>query len=115
MKYSGSPLLNKGLPCLDDADVRFAEPWEARALAIIVKLAEDGHFRWSEWVEDYFAKEVAAATAVEEAGGEPKSYYEQWLAAAETLLIAKGLTSPEQLLAKRFAIQSVGTMNMMKA
>ena len=34
-----------------DADVTFAEPWEAKAFAIVVKLAEAGHFTWREWVE----------------------------------------------------------------
>jgi hypothetical protein len=55
-----------------DADVTFAEPWEAKAFAIVVKLAEAGHFTWREWVE-CFAREVAAATAVEAEGGVPKT------------------------------------------
>ena len=96
-----------------DGDMKFAEPWEAKAFAIIVKLAESGHFRWSEWVE-CFSKEVAAATAVEASGGNPKTYYEQWLSAAETLLVDKGMTSREQLFAKRFAIGSVGPAHVLK-
>src|SRR6516165_2945133 len=27
----------------------FAEPWEAQAFALTVKLSEQGHFTWSEW------------------------------------------------------------------
>jgi nitrile hydratase accessory protein len=108
-----SPLLAKALPISVDAEVTFSEPWEAKAFAIIVKLAQSGHFGWSEWVE-CFAREVAAATAVEGAGGQPNTYYEQWLNAAETLLIDKGVTSREQLIARRFAIGSVGTTHVLK-
>ena len=108
-----SPLLAKALPVCADGDMSFAEPWEAKAFAIIVRLAQTGHFSWAEWV-DCFSKEVAAATAIEAAGGRPKTYYEQWLNAAETLLVNKGMTSKEQLLAKRFAIGSVGSTHVLK-
>jgi nitrile hydratase accessory protein len=111
-RQPASPLLARALPVAVDADVTFAEPWEAKAFAIIVKLAQAGHFTWSEWVE-CFSKEVAAATAVEAAGGTPRTYYEQWLNAAETLLVDKGVTSREQLLARRIAIGAVGTMHVM--
>ena len=107
-----SPLLAKALPVSVDADLKFAEPWEAKAFAIIVKLAQAGHFDWSEWVE-CFSREVAAETAVEAGGGNPRSYYEQWLAAAENLLVGKGITTREQLAARRFAIGSVGSMHVM--
>jgi nitrile hydratase accessory protein len=107
-----SPLLAKALPVAVDADMTFAEPWEAKAFAIIVKLAQAGYFTWPEWVE-CFSREVAAATAVEAAGGSPKTYYEQWLNAAETLLVDKGVTSREQLLAKRIAIGAAGSMHVM--
>ena len=86
----------------------FAEPWEARAFAIIVQLAQTGHFSWNEWVE-CFSKEVAAAAALEAGGGPAKTYYAQWLDAAERLLAAKGLAPSEQLAARRFAIGAVGT------
>ena len=108
-----SPLLAKALPVCVDGDMKFSEPWEAKAFAIIVKLAQAGHFTWTEWVE-CFSKEVAAATAVEAAGGSAKTYYEQWLDAAETLLVDKGVTSRQQLLAKRFAISAVGTTHVLR-
>ncbi len=69
-----SPLLSKALPAEDGGDVKFAEPWEARAFAIIVKLADAGHFTWSEWVE-CFSKEVAAASAQEAEGKCAPTYY----------------------------------------
>jgi nitrile hydratase accessory protein len=104
---SSSPLLSRALPNFGEADLIFAEPWEARAFAIIVNLAQAGHFAWGEWV-DCFSQEVARATAAEAAGAPAKTYYEQWLDAAETLLVEKGITSHPQLMAKRFAIGAVG-------
>ena len=108
-----SSLLGKSLPVGVDTDVKFAEPWEAKVFAIIVGLAQQGHFTWSEWVE-CFPKEVAAETAVEAAGGSPRPYYQQWLSAAEKLFISKGVTTKEQLVARRFAVGSVGSTHMMK-
>ena len=106
-----SALLAKSLPIA--GDVIFAEPWEAKAFAIVVELSLAGHFSWADWV-DCFSKEVAAATALEAAGAVPNTYYEQWLNAAETLLIEKGITSKHQLQAKRFAIGAVGSTHAMK-
>jgi nitrile hydratase accessory protein len=100
-------LLSRSLPL--DRDLKFAEPWEAKAFAIVVSLAEAGHIRWPEWVE-CFSKEVAAATAEEACGGQPRSYYAQWLNAAETLLAEKGLALPDQLAARRLSIAVAGPM-----
>ena len=108
-----SPFLAKSLPIDVDTDRSFAQPWEAKAFAIIVELARAGHFAWSDWVE-VFSREVAAATAIEASGGTPKTYYEQWLDAAETLLVDQGVTSREQLFARRFAIGAVGATHVMK-
>jgi nitrile hydratase accessory protein len=38
------------LPREKDGPV-FAEPWEAQAFALAVKLSEQGHFTWKEWTE----------------------------------------------------------------
>ena len=110
---STSPFLSQTLPIGVDEDITFAEPWEARAFAIIVKLAQSGYFTWSEWVE-CFATEVAAATAMETAGGAAKTYYQQWLNAAETLMIAKGVTSRDQLAARKFAMSSAGPTHQLR-
>jgi nitrile hydratase accessory protein len=106
-----SPLLERALPAEVGGDRVFAEPWEAKAFAMIVTLAQAGHFSWGEWVE-CFSKEVAVAAALEAAGGTPKTYYAQWLDAAEKLLVGKGLTSAAQLAAKRFAVGAVGSMHV---
>jgi nitrile hydratase accessory protein len=68
----------------------FAEPWEAQAFALAVKLSEEGHFTWKEWAAA-LADELRAAAE----RGEPDDgshYYHHWLAALEHLVTAKGLT-----------------------
>jgi nitrile hydratase accessory protein len=100
-------LLSRALPCEGQADLVFSAPWEATAFAIVVSLSKAGHFTWGEWVE-CFSREVAAATAIEAAGGEPPGYYEQWLAAAEKILAEKNLTSIDQLRAKKLGIAAAG-------
>ena len=79
----------------------FAEPWQAQAFALAVKLSERGHFTWKEWAAA-LADELKAATS----RGEPDNgsrYYHHWLAALEHLLTAKGLADPEPLLARKEA------------
>jgi nitrile hydratase accessory protein len=72
----------------------FAEPWEAQAFALAVKLSEQGYFTWKEWSET-LAQEIKA-------GGE-RSYYHNWLRALERLAAAKGLTTPEAIEARKEA------------
>jgi hypothetical protein len=33
----------------DEGEPVFAEPWQAQAFALAVKLSEQGHFTWKEW------------------------------------------------------------------
>ena len=67
----------------------FAEPWEAQAFAMAVKLNEAGVFSWGEWADSLGAELKAEP-------GRP--YYESWLAALEKLVEAKGvMTGPERL------------------
>jgi nitrile hydratase accessory protein len=82
----------------------FNEPWEARAFALVVAMSQAGHFTWGQWVQ-----------ATEAAGGKPTSYYEQWQAAAEKLMIDKGMTSVDQLRARRFAIAVSGPTHVLKS
>ena len=68
----------------------FAEPWQAQAFALAVKLSEQGHFTWKEWA-GVLADELRSAAE----RGEPDDgsrYYHHWLAALERLVMAKGLT-----------------------
>jgi nitrile hydratase accessory protein len=73
----------------------FAEPWQAQAFALAVKLSDEGHFTWNEWA-DALADELKAAAD----RGEPDDgsrYYEHWLATLERLVLQKGLTDQKAL------------------
>jgi nitrile hydratase accessory protein len=84
---------------MPNAEPVFAEPWEAHAFALAVKLSEAGLFSWSEW-SDALAVEFAAASR----RGEPDDgsrYYHHWLAALERLVAAKRLVAPSSLHARK--------------
>jgi nitrile hydratase accessory protein len=72
------------LPRDEDGPV-FAEPWQAQAFALAVRLSAQGYFTWKEW--------AAVGSA----------YYEHWLAALERLVTAKGLSNPNEMLARKEA------------
>jgi len=79
----------------------FAEPWQAQAFALAVKLSEQGHFTWKEWAAA-LANELNAARS----RGEPDDgshYYDHWLAALEHLVTAKGLADSATLVARKEA------------
>ena len=80
-------------------DPVFAEPWQAQAFALAVKLSEAGYFSWSEW-SAALAGELAEASR----RGEPDDgsrYYDRWLAALERLVGEKNLIAPASLLARK--------------
>jgi len=79
----------------------FAEPWQAQAFALAVKLSEQGHFTWKEWAAALAAELKSAADRGEADDG--SHYYEHWLAALERLVAAKGLSNPAALLARKEA------------
>jgi len=79
----------------------FAEPWQAQAFALAVRLSEQGYFTWKEWAAALAAELKAAAD-----GGEPDDgsrYYHHWLAALERLVTDKGLADRPALLARKEA------------
>jgi nitrile hydratase accessory protein len=73
----------------------FDEPWEASAFAIAVKLHQDGHFTWPEWVGCY-SIEIAALEAATPAGDHVE-YYDAWLIALEKMMARKGLLTSKEL------------------
>jgi len=79
----------------------FAEPWEAQAFALAVKLSEQGHFTWKEWAATLAGELKAAADRGEPDDG--SRYYHYWLAALEHLVTAKGLADPAALAARKEA------------
>ena len=88
------------LPREKDGPV-FAEPWEAQAFALAVKLSEQGYFTWKEWASA-LADELRAAVD----RGDPDDgshYYHHWLAALERLVTAKGLTDRTALETRKEA------------
>ena len=79
----------------------FAEPWQARAFALVLKLTERGHFTQKEWTMA-LARELRSVT--DHGGADDGShYYEHLLAALEALAVEKGLTSRTSLSARKAA------------
>src|SRR6202790_2117082 len=85
----------------DDGGPVFAEPWQAQAFAMTVRLSAEGHFTWKEWAAALADVLKAAADRGEPDDG--SRYYHYWLAALERLVAAKGLTDPEVVLARKEA------------
>jgi nitrile hydratase accessory protein len=85
----------------DDGGPVFAEPWQANAFALAVKLSEQGHFTWKEWATALADDLKAAADRGEPDDG--SRYYDHWLATLERLVVTKGLTDQEALLARKEA------------
>ena len=85
----------------DEGGPVFAEPWQAQAFALAVKLSEAGHFTWKEWTSA-LAEELRAAVD----RGEPDDgshYYDRWLSTLERLVAAKGLSDPTSMLERKEA------------
>lgn len=83
-----------GLPRDADGPV-FAEPWQAQAFAMTLKLHEAGVFTWTEW-----AQALGAERAADPDDG--ARYYQHWVAALEKLMAARGLP-PDTLNARKAA------------
>jgi nitrile hydratase accessory protein len=78
----------------------FAEPWEAHAFALAVKLSEAGLFSWDEW-SAALAAEVAEAQQCSDEPDDGPRYYHHWLAALESLVAAKCVVAGPSLLARK--------------
>ena len=85
----------------DEGGPVFAEPWQAQAFAMAVKLSEQGYFTWKEWAATLADELKSAADRGEPDDG--SHYYEHWLAALERLVTAKGLSDPSAMLARKEA------------
>ena len=91
------------LPSLprDEGGPVFAEPWQAQAFALAVKLSEAGHFTWKEWAATLADELKAAADRGRPDDG--SQYYEHWVAALERLVTAKGLADEDALRERKDA------------
>jgi nitrile hydratase accessory protein len=70
-----------------NGELVFAAPWEGRAFGLAVLLSEKGAYAW-----DDFRTRLVGEIAQ---GGE--AYYESWLDALESLLLARGLVNREEV------------------
>lgn len=86
-----------GLVTQDDEAV-FAEPWQAQAFAMTVKLHEKGLFTWVEWAAA-LSQEIAAAGPDDAA----ENYYMRWLAALEKITQEKDALSEAECLERKNA------------
>ena len=85
----------------DEGGPVFAEPWQALAFAMAVRLSEHGYFTWKEWAA-VLTDELKLAVD----RGEPddgSQYYHHWLTALERLVVTKQLSDPATLLARKEA------------
>ncbi len=81
-----------GLPKSHQGDPVFAEPWQAEAFAMTVRLHEKGVFSWSEWAEA-LSHELYKPGRRADAG----DYFDCWVAALSRLVTELSITSQEQL------------------
>lgn len=93
----------QNMPALpkDDEGPIFAEPWQAHAFALAVKLCDDGHFKWQEWV-DVFSKEVKNA----QAAGDPdlgNTYYNHWLNCLEHMITERHIIQNRDIVTRKEA------------
>ncbi|WP_180899889.1 nitrile hydratase accessory protein [Martelella soudanensis] len=77
----------------------FAEPWQLTAFSIVLALHEKGFFQWREWV-NYLSAEIDLG---KDYGSSDYNtiYYNQWLAALENLVNDKGLSTFDELIARK--------------
>ena len=79
----------------------FAEPWQAEAFALAVRLSARGHFTWTEWAAALADELKASAVRAEPDDG--SHYYHCWLTALEHVAVTKRLLDPTALLARKEA------------
>ena len=85
-----------GLPKDSDGPV-FAEPWQAQAFALALRLHAEGVFTWSEW----------AAALSQALAGDPEDdgsrYYHHWVEALEAMAASRSLVNLTELAARKTA------------
>jgi nitrile hydratase accessory protein len=79
----------------------FAEPWQARAFALMLELRDRGHFTAAEWSTALGKTLREPADAGHTA--ENSNDYSHWLTALESLVLSKGLTDRQSLLVRKEA------------
>ena len=85
-----------GLP-RDAAGPVFAEPWQAQAFALAVRLSAEAVFTWSDWAAA-LSRELA-----NDPGDDGSRYYHHWVAALEGLIAGRGLVTAADLATRKEA------------
>lgn len=85
-----------------NGELVFTEPWQGRAFGMAVSLHEQAVYDWDEFRRRLVARIAAgdrAAAGADIAGraDDPATYYEQWLAAFEGVLIDRGVVSTAEI------------------
>jgi nitrile hydratase accessory protein len=75
-----------------NGELVFGSPWQGRAFGMAVALNEQQVYPW-----DDFRERLVARISEDESNGEGSMYYEQWLAAFESLLQEKGIVSKDEV------------------
>ena len=83
---------------LENGELVFAAPWEARVFGMVHGLCDAGLFDWDDFREQLIA-EIARWEA-DAAPGAPYHYYERFQAALETLLADRGQAPRDELRAR---------------
>ena len=83
----------------DEGGPLFAEPWQAQAFALAVRLSAQGYFTWKEWAATLADELKGAADRGEPDDG--SRYYEYWLAALERMVTSKRLADSRELLTRK--------------
>ena len=98
MRASDLPAL-PGLPLGAEGPV-FAEPWQAQAFALAVRLNAEGLLPWGDWAAA-LSRELAGDPG--DPGDDGSGYYRHWVAALEQVITARGLLSAPDLAARKAA------------
>lgn len=70
----------------------FAEPWQAQAFAMTLRLHEAGAFTWPEWAE------ALSLELARDPTDDGSRYYDHWVAALEMLVTVRSLATQRELL-----------------
>lgn len=83
-----------GLP-KDEQGPIFAEPWQAQAFALVVRLNAEAAFTWPDWAAA-LSRELARHPDDDGSG-----YFLHWVAALETLATERGLVTIADLVSRK--------------
>jgi nitrile hydratase accessory protein len=82
-----------------NGELVFDAPWQSRAFGMAVGLHQQGFFQWDEF-RDRLIEAIAAHCGEDPSASPATTYYRQWLAALEKLLLDKGLLAKSDLDAR---------------